>query len=80
MAIRQSAGGSYGAGDFVAYIFALLQLLNQLKTLSNVINAVIQRGMTAAESVFALIDEPPEADTGTQRARSARAAPSASST
>src|SRR6185436_20335170 len=25
-----------------------------------------QRGMTAAESVFALIDEPPESDTGTR--------------
>ena len=55
---------SYGAGDFVTYIFALLHLLNQLKTLGNV-TGVIQRGLTAAESVFALIDEPPEADTGT---------------
>jgi subfamily B ATP-binding cassette protein MsbA len=65
-AIRQSAGGQYGAGDFVTYIFALLHLLNQLKTLGNV-TGVIQRGLTAAESVFALIDEPPEADTGTVR-------------
>jgi subfamily B ATP-binding cassette protein MsbA len=64
LAIRQSAGGKYGAGDFIAYIFALLQLMNQLKTLSNV-NGVIQRGMTAAESVFALIDAPPEVDAGT---------------
>jgi ATP-binding cassette, subfamily B, bacterial MsbA len=64
VAIRQSAGGQYGAGDFVTYIFALLHLLNQLKTLGNV-TGVIQRGLTAAESVFALIDEPPEADTGT---------------
>ncbi len=64
VAIRQSAGGQYGAGDFVAYIFALLQLMGQLKTLSNV-SGVIQRGVTAAESVFALIDAPPEVDTGT---------------
>ena len=63
MAIRQSAGGNYGAGDFVVYIFALLHLLNQLKTLSNV-TGTIQRGLTAAESVFALIDETSEIDTG----------------
>ena len=64
VAIRQSAGGNYGAGDFVTYIFALLHLMNQLKTLSNV-TGTIQRGLTAAESVFALIDETPESDTGT---------------
>jgi subfamily B ATP-binding cassette protein MsbA len=66
VALRQTAGatGTYGAGDFITYIFALLHLLTQLKTLTNV-TSVIQRGMTAAESVFALIDEPPEADTGT---------------
>ncbi len=64
LAIRQSAGGQYGPGDFITYMAALLHLLNQLKTLSNV-NAVIQRGVTAAESVFALIDEVPEPDTGT---------------
>ncbi|NDP43727.1 MAG: lipid A export permease/ATP-binding protein MsbA [Aromatoleum sp.] len=64
VAVRQSAGGEYGAGDFITYIFALLHLMNQLKTLSNV-SGVIQRGLTAAESVFALIDEPAEADAGT---------------
>jgi subfamily B ATP-binding cassette protein MsbA len=64
LAIRQSAGGKYGAGDFITYIFALMQLMAQLKTLSNV-NGVIQRGVTAAESVFALIDTPPEVDAGT---------------
>jgi subfamily B ATP-binding cassette protein MsbA len=31
------------------------------------VTGVIQRGLTAAESVFALIDQPPEADTGTLR-------------
>jgi subfamily B ATP-binding cassette protein MsbA len=64
VAIRQSAGSNYGAGDFVTYVLALLHLLNQLKTLSNV-TATVQRGLVAAASVFALIDEPPEVDTGT---------------
>ncbi len=62
--IGKSAGGNYAVGDFFTYIFALLHLLNQLKTLSNV-TGVIQRGLTAVESVFALIDEKPEPDTGT---------------
>ncbi|HET7033107.1 MAG TPA: lipid A export permease/ATP-binding protein MsbA [Casimicrobiaceae bacterium] len=64
VALKQTTASTYGAGDFITYIFALLHLLTQLKTLSNV-TSVVQRGMTAAESVFALIDEPPEADTGT---------------
>jgi subfamily B ATP-binding cassette protein MsbA len=64
VAMTQTTATTYGAGDFITYIFALLHLLTQLKTLTNV-TSVVQRGMTAAESVFALIDEPPEVDTGT---------------
>jgi subfamily B ATP-binding cassette protein MsbA len=63
-AVRQNAAGTYGAGDFIVYVVALLHLLNTLKQLTNV-TGTIQRGLTAAESVFALIDEPPEPDTGT---------------
>jgi subfamily B ATP-binding cassette protein MsbA len=73
VAVVRSRGAAYGAGDFVTYIFALLHLLNQLKTLGNV-TGVIQRGLTAAESVFALIDEPAEVDTGTVRIERARGA------
>ena len=63
-AVRQTSGGNYAVGDFVTYLAALLHLTNQLKTLSNV-QAVTQRGLTAAESVFKLIDEPAEPDAGT---------------
>jgi len=73
LAIRQSAGEPYRAGDFITYVFALLHLLNQLKTLTNV-SGTIQRGLTAAESVFALIDEPAEADHGTATIERARGA------
>ena len=62
--MRQNAAGTYGAGDFIVYVVALLHLLNTLKALTNV-TGTIQRGLTAAESVFTLIDEPAEADTGT---------------
>jgi len=64
VAIRQNVAGQYGPGDFITYIFALLNLMNQVKTLSNV-TGTIQRGTTAAESVFALIDETGEDDRGT---------------
>jgi subfamily B ATP-binding cassette protein MsbA len=73
IAAKQATGRQYGAGDFVTYIFALLHLLTQLKTLGNV-TGVIQRGLTAAESVFALIDEPPEVDSGTRGIERARGA------
>jgi subfamily B ATP-binding cassette protein MsbA len=48
----------------ITYTFALLNLVNQVKTLSTV-TGTIQRGTTAAESVFALIDETAEEDRGT---------------
>jgi subfamily B ATP-binding cassette protein MsbA len=63
-ALQQSAAKGFDAPQFMTYVFALLHLLNQLKTLSNVAGT-IQRGLAAAESVFGLIDEAPEPDTGT---------------
>ena len=63
-ALNQSATQGFDAPRFITYVFALLHLLNQLKTLSNVAGT-IQRGIAAAESVFALIDEAPEPDSGT---------------
>jgi ATP-binding cassette, subfamily B, bacterial MsbA len=51
-------------GGFVSYIVGLAMLMAPLKRLTNV-NEVMQRGLAAAESVFGLIDERPEADRGT---------------
>ena len=51
------------AGDFVAFITAMMLLLAPLKRLSD-LNGPLQRGLIAAESVFALIDTPAEPDTG----------------
>ena len=48
----------------MSYVVALLTLLDRLKGLSG-INASIQRGLAAAESIFGLIDHEEEADTGT---------------
>ncbi|MFK7864027.1 MAG: lipid A export permease/ATP-binding protein MsbA [Pseudohongiellaceae bacterium] len=51
------------AGDFVAFIGASAQLAKPIRQLTQV-NAVIQRGISAAQSIFSLIDEPLEKDSG----------------
>lgn len=53
------------AGDFVSFIVAVVMLQAPVKRLTK-INAVMQRGITAAASVFGLLDADAERDTGTQ--------------
>ncbi len=62
---RQSGGSEVTVGGFVSFMTATLMLLSPLKRLTGV-NASLQRGLAAAESVFSLIDEPAEEDGGTQ--------------
>ena len=56
--------GSITAGTFVAFIAAVSSMINPAKRLTQV-NEVIQASLAAAQSVFGLIDEPAEPDTGT---------------
>ena len=51
-------------GEFASFITAMLMLLAPVKHLSEINNA-LQRGLAAAESVFALVDSPVEEDRGT---------------
>lgn len=51
------------AGQFVAFIGAAAQLAKPIRQLTQ-INAVIQRGISAADSIFSLIDETSETDDG----------------
>ncbi len=51
-------------GGFVSFITAMLLILGPLKRITGVTEH-IQRGLSAAESVFGLIDETPEDDRGT---------------
>lgn len=51
--------GDLDAGSFLAYITAASLLAKPLRQLTQV-NARIQRGIAAAESVFAVLDETPE--------------------
>ena len=65
IAIRQSSAGETTIGAFVSFITAMLMLLAPMRRLTD-INVPLQRGLAAAESVFGLLDEPPEIDHGTR--------------
>ncbi|HUF19831.1 MAG TPA: lipid A export permease/ATP-binding protein MsbA [Burkholderiales bacterium] len=60
----QAQGGTTTVGTFVSFLAATLMLTAPLKRLTSVTEH-LQRGLAAAESVFALIDEMPERDVGT---------------
>jgi len=51
-------------GEFMSFIAAMMLLMQPMKRLTN-INASLQRGIAAARSIFTLLDEPVERDTGT---------------
>jgi len=63
MATHDSARTITSAGTFVSFITALMLLLPPLKRLTTV-NAMVQRGIAAAETIFELLDLPPEQDHG----------------
>lgn len=63
LATLQNVVQSITVGSFVSFITAMLLLLQPLKRLTNV-HAMIQKGVAAGESIFEIIDEVPESDTG----------------
>ncbi|MEZ5659554.1 MAG: lipid A export permease/ATP-binding protein MsbA [Burkholderiaceae bacterium] len=73
VAMLQSANNQTTVGGFVSFITAMLMLLAPLKRLADV-NAELQRGLAAAEGVFALLDQPAEIDDGPLRMERARGA------
>ncbi len=52
-------------GEFTQFVTMMLMLLTPLKSLAEV-NGPMQRGMSAAETVFGIIDAEPEVDTGSR--------------
>ena len=57
--------GQITSGDFVSFIFAMTSLFAPMRSLSSV-NAKIQRGIAAGESVFDFLSKQSEPDDGTQ--------------
>ncbi|MEO5702558.1 MAG: lipid A export permease/ATP-binding protein MsbA [Gammaproteobacteria bacterium] len=53
------------AGSLVSFIVAMVMLLGPMKRITT-INATVQTGISAAQSIFQLLDSETELDTGTQ--------------
>jgi len=68
---REAVRDGMTAGGFMALISAMMAMLPSLKRITNV-QSLIQRGIAAAESVFAVLDAEAERDTGTQQIERAR--------
>ena len=63
MAARESVNGRLTAGEFIAFFSAMMLMLQPVRRITNV-NATLQRGVAGADSLFAIIDEDDEKDTG----------------
>jgi ATP-binding cassette, subfamily B, bacterial MsbA len=70
-ALAQSEAGQLDFATFASYTVALVTMLERLKSLSG-INAAIQRGLAAAESIFGLLDREEEPDDGSVKLERAR--------
>jgi subfamily B ATP-binding cassette protein MsbA len=63
IAVVQSSSDQTTVGGFVAFVTSMLLIISPLKHLMDV-NQPLQRGMTACELIFGLIDEPSEPEGG----------------
>lgn len=63
LALRPSVMENTTAGEFIAYLTAAGLLSTPVRSLTN-INVKLQKGLAAGQSIFALLDEPEEQDTG----------------
>ena len=61
IALMQSATEGTTVGGFAAFVTAMMLVISPLKHLAD-INQPLQRGLTAAEMIFGLIDQPYEED------------------
>ena len=71
IATMQASSNETTVGGFVSYMVAMLMLSAPMKRLSGVLPQ-LQRGLAAAESVFELLDQESERDSGTVRMQRAK--------
>lgn len=65
LSTMQGLRADISVGTFMSFVVAMGLLLPPVKRLTGV-NSHLQRGIIAAESLFELLDQPPESDTGTR--------------
>jgi len=58
----QSSHNEITVGEFISFFSAMAMLITPVKRITGM-NEILQRGLAAAESVFELIDQTPEAET-----------------
>jgi ATP-binding cassette, subfamily B, bacterial MsbA len=63
----ESIEGGLTPGNFIAFFGAMMLMLQPLRRLTSV-SATLQRGIAAGDSLFKIIDEPDETDSGDFRA------------
>jgi len=63
MAARESLNDALSAGQFIAFFSAMMLMLQPVRRITNV-NATLQRGVAGADSLFAIMDEQDEEDSG----------------
>ncbi len=64
MAARESLNDALTAGQFISFFSAMMLMLQPVRRITNV-NATLQRGVAAADSLFSIMDEDDEVDSGT---------------
>ena len=67
IAMHQAINEQTTVGEFVSFFIAMMLLFPPIKRLTT-LNDILQRGLAAAEMVFDVLDEIPEADHGTRNA------------
>jgi subfamily B ATP-binding cassette protein MsbA len=64
IALKMSADNAFTTGELLSYITAMALVFEPVRRLTS-INETVQKGMAAAESIFELLDQPNETNTGT---------------
>ena len=67
MAARESLNNALSAGQFISFFSAMMLMLQPVRRITN-LNATLQRGVAAADSLFGIVDEHDEENTGTRAA------------
>ncbi|MEO5573998.1 MAG: lipid A export permease/ATP-binding protein MsbA [Gammaproteobacteria bacterium] len=73
LATLDSAVTKISAGGFISFVVAMVMLLGPLRRITT-INSSVQTGISAAQSIFALLDSEAEIDSGTQHLARAQGA------
>ena len=65
VAARESLSDALTAGQFISFFSAMMLMLQPIRRITNV-NATLQRGVAAADSLFGIVDEQDEKNSGTR--------------